>query len=290
MENKDKLKNRDVETLADDMVKVIENDRGGLIKKIIHEEEEHEALKKSLSPESGKNKIFMYSSVALLCIALIVFIVMILISKDGDVVSVIPQIGPNIFLDKTDFKAIDRFTKDKIIEVVSNQSENTNVKMDGVEGIYLTENKKVIGFRRFIDLLEGRLTKSDTESIGDNFLLGVVNKDMRFVSSVSGHFFVLFKVKSFSDVFPVMKNWEGNMLSDLHGFFGVDISPATDYLFVKSFEDGIVENKNARILRDNNGNVILMYVFINDTSVMITNSGQATNEIILRITSSQIRK
>jgi len=290
MEDKDKLKNRDVETLADDMVKVIENDRGGLIKKIIHEEEEHEALKKSLSPESGKNKMFMYLSVALSSIAVIVFIVMILVSKDGDDISVTPQAGPNIFLDKTEFKTIDGFAKNQITEVVSNQSENTRVKAGGVEGIYLTENKKVVGFKRFMDLLEGELTRGEAESIGDNFLLGVVNKDMRFVSSVSGHFFILFKVKSFSDVFNVMKNWETDMLRDLHGFFGVDVSPATDYLFVKSFEDGTVENKNARILRDNNGNIVLMYVFINNTSVMVTNSEQATNEIILRITSSQIRK
>ena len=32
----------------------------------------------------------------------------------------------------------------------------SQVKNGGVEGIYLTENKKVIGYKRFLSLIEGR--------------------------------------------------------------------------------------------------------------------------------------
>ena len=87
-----------------------------------------------------------------------------------------------------------------------------------------------------------------------------------------------------------MQNWESKMLYDLHGFFGVKLSPETNYLFTKSFEDGIVANKNARILRDNNGQIVLMYVFADDNSIVITNSENAVSEIILRLNSSQIKK
>ena len=48
-------KSRVIETYAEDMAQVLENDKGGLIKKIIHEEEEHEAEKRNLSPQSKKN-------------------------------------------------------------------------------------------------------------------------------------------------------------------------------------------------------------------------------------------
>ena len=42
MQNNESIKPKIVETYAEDMAKVIEDDRGGLIKKIIHSEEEHE--------------------------------------------------------------------------------------------------------------------------------------------------------------------------------------------------------------------------------------------------------
>ena len=42
----------------------------GINKKIIHEEEEHEALKKELSPDSKKNRAFMFISIILIILAL----------------------------------------------------------------------------------------------------------------------------------------------------------------------------------------------------------------------------
>ena len=59
MEQEKEIKHKFVETYAEDMAKVIENDNSGLIKKIIHNEEEHEIEKINLSPESRKNKFFI---------------------------------------------------------------------------------------------------------------------------------------------------------------------------------------------------------------------------------------
>jgi hypothetical protein len=42
MENENKLKNKNIKTYTDEMVKAIESGEGGMIKKIIHEEEQHE--------------------------------------------------------------------------------------------------------------------------------------------------------------------------------------------------------------------------------------------------------
>ena len=44
-----KTQNKVIETYAEDMAEVISNDTEGLVKKIIHAEEEHEALKKNMS-------------------------------------------------------------------------------------------------------------------------------------------------------------------------------------------------------------------------------------------------
>ena len=80
------------------------------------------------------------------------------------------------------------------------------------------------------------------------------------------------------------------MFSDLHGFFGVALSPETKYLLIKEFQNGVVENKNARILYDNNKKIVMMYVLAGETSVIITNSENATHELMLRLASSQVEK
>ena len=80
------------------------------------------------------------------------------------------------------------------------------------------------------------------------------------------------------------------MFSDLHGLFGVDINADTNYLLTKDFEDGIVGNKNAHILRNKDGNMVFEYVFADDTSVVITNKDEVAQEVMLRLASGQIKK
>ena len=298
MENDNKLKNKNVETYTRDMVKAIESDKGGLIKKIIHEEEEHETQNKDLSPGSKKNRIFMAISISLTFLAIALLIFLLFLNKNVITVSVTPPMTSIIFADQTDFEAIDGLKKDQIAQTVSNQVNNTKVKIGGIDGIYLTENKKVIGFREFINVIKGSLIPNQISLINDNFLIGAFKSGLNpaspslggSVSPNTGDPFILLKVRSFADIFPVMQSWENKMLYDLHGFLGVNISSDTNYLFTKNFEDGIIANKNARILKDSNGNIVLMYVFIDDSSIIITNSELATKEVMLRLATSQIKK
>ena len=68
-----KIRSAFVETYADDMAKVIENDpEGGMVRKIIQGEEEHDAERKNLSPESKKNRFFMIAGVLLIGIATLI--------------------------------------------------------------------------------------------------------------------------------------------------------------------------------------------------------------------------
>jgi hypothetical protein len=113
--------------------------------------------------------------------------------------------------------------------------------------------------------------------------MGVVNKSDK-------EFFILLKTRSFLDIFESMKNWENKMFYDLYGFFGIKISPDTKELLSKNFIDGRIANKNARVLYDQNGKIVLMYIFVDNNSVVITDSEEATAEIILRLASSQISK
>jgi hypothetical protein len=295
MEN-DKLKNKNVETFAEDMAKAIESDKeGGIIKKIILEQEQHEAIKKNLSPTSQRNRIFMLMSVILLFLGFVTLVFFGFFHQSVSTVAIISPATPIIFTDQTDFVSIDGLTKDKIEDTVFNQNNN-NLKTGQIDGIYLTENQKVVDFGRLNTLIKSDLTSNQLNLFGGNFLIGKLSTEVLPPSSggntsvASKDFFILLKVSSFTDIFPVMMTWENKMFDDLHGFFGINLSPETSYLFTKNFEDQIIDNKNARVLTDKDGNIVFMYVFADDSSVIITNSLKATEEVILRLNSSKIKK
>ena len=273
-----------VKTYAEDMAKVIEKNEGGVIKKIIHEQEEHEAIKKNLSPESKRNKLFMLVSVLLIFLAVILFASLVAIKNQSSTTAVAPQFTPLVFTDKAEYKEIAGLSKSQITQTILNEINSTGVKNGGVEGVYLTENKKIIGLRRLGVLLGMNLPADQMTFVNDNYLLGIFNE------GTQKDLFILLKTRSFLDVFPTMKTWESKMFSDLDGLFGITINADTSYLLTKNFEDGIVGNKNARILKDKNGKTILEYVFANDTSVIITDSDQTAQEVMLRLASGQIKK
>lgn len=276
------------QTYASDMAGVIENDTQGLVKKIIHEEEESQAEKQNLSPQSRKNKTFMFLGIFLIILSLIILSYFVFLKKDNNTVGVESQLVPIIFNDKSTFFEVSGFKKDEITQTVLNQINNTKVRNGGVEGIYLTENNQIVGLQRFIALIKSSFIPSDNKIlVSDNFMMGVVNGNTDSPATSDKGFFVLLKVRSTPDIFDSLRAWENKMFFDLHGFLGINISSDTNYLLVKNFDDAIIENKNARVLYDKDGKIIVMYVFADDNSVIITNSQNATHEIILRLASSQ---
>jgi len=285
MENNE-IKPKIVQTYVEDMTKVIEDDKGGLIKKIIHEEEEHETEKRNLSPESKKNKLFFLFG-AFLTLGALATLGFFILTKDNSTVPIEAQFTPIIFNDKSDFIEVAGFNQDKITQNIKNIVNGISVKEGGIEGIYLTENKKIIGLREFIRMIEGNLVLNNDGFVNDNFLMGAVNNGTK-------DFFILIKVRTLPDIFNSLRSWENKMFSDLHGFFGIEISVETKDLLTANFEDGIIENKNARILYQTNGQevrkIIMMYIFADDNSVIITNTGSAAHEIMLRLAASQVKK
>ncbi len=283
MDKEKEIKHGAVQTLAEDMAKVIESDRGGLIKKIIHGEEEHEKEKNNLSPESTKNRLFMLMGFVFFLLGLATFFFFL---HKGEVptVPVEKQFVPLVFSDASTSLEVVGFKKDEIAQAVRNATTGTEVKVGGVEGVYLVHNKKSVGLREFIALIKGNFVPDKNPLlVNDNFLMGVANTG-------TNDFFILIKVRSLADIFDSMRAWESKMFADLQGFFGVAISADTKYLLTAPFEDVMVQNKNARVLRDKERGVVLMYVFADDNSVILTQSENAVREIMLRLAASQIKK
>ena len=280
----EKIKNNSVRTYVEDMSAVIKENKDGVIKKIIHEQEEHEQEKVNLSPESGRNKTFLFVGFLLILFAIITLFFLVFFREQIFTVPLDQKYIPIIFTDQNKFLEIGGLSKSKITQSLLNELNTTKVKVNGVESVYLTDYEKVVGFDGFLSLIKSEAPNELQNLVNKNFLFGIFNnKDKK-------NLFILLKVKSFLDIFPVLHTWESKLFSDLAPFFGVEINANTSYLLIKNFEDGIVKNKNARILYDKDGGIVLAYVFVDDTFLIITNSVESASEAIIRLESSKVKK
>ncbi|MEK7105923.1 MAG: hypothetical protein AAB895_01020 [Patescibacteria group bacterium] len=282
------VKSKIVQTYAEDMVQVLEEDKSGLIKKIIQGEEAHEQEKRNTSPQSKKNKVFMILGVFMILVSGGILYYFISMQKVAPSVEVEKQFVPLIYTDKNSLIEIADIKKDEISKKFLNQVNQTTVKVGGVEAMYPTLNKAPVGFVKFIEAINGNFSIEDKKVVSENFLIGVHKNYTADV--VKSDLFILLKVSAVPDVFAAMRSWENKMFLDLHGFFGTALSPETKYLLTKEFQNVIIENKNARMLYDKDNKIVLGYVFVDDNSIVITDSENTAREIMLRLGSSQIRK
>jgi hypothetical protein len=201
------------QTLADDMAKALQNGEGGMIGKIIKEQEYKELKEKNASISSNKNILFTIIGIVLVLATIILFVVITFYQDKVVNTTVEPKFVPVIFLDKTDFIDVTGFAKDKIAQAVSSQTKLTDVKAGGVEGIYLTKDKKIIGFRDLMTLISGNLPLDKATFLSDNYLIGVSNivntnqTENETVTVPEKNLFILLQNRSMSDIFSAMRDW-----------------------------------------------------------------------------------
>ena len=164
--------------------------------------------------------------------------------------------------------------------------------VDGVLGslsqFYLTEftvrGKRFTSAGNFLRLLEVRAPSSFLRALEHEMTIGVhvVNGNQPFF---------IFKVNSFDNAFAGMLLWEDDIDQDLSPLFGRVLgSPDSGIvnIFVGSaFEDKIIKNRDARVLRGENGDIVFLYSFPDKETLIITTNELTFNEISDRLVTSR---
>ena len=270
-----------VKTYAEDMASAIDHVEGGMIRQIIQDQEEGQKREENVSPESTKNRMLMLISSVLIISAFVSLFFVFNSRGNVPTVETVKQMKNMIFVEQNKFLEIEGFSKTQIIETIKNEVSDVQLKNGGIEAIYLTENKNVVTFARFMELIKSNVPVEVTSYTNNNFMIGVYN------NNDEKSLFILMKVKSFTDIFPGMKIWENKMWSDLHDLFDMELNADTKYLLTKNFEDNIINNKNSRALYDTEKNKILEYVFVDETSVIVISNSDAVKEVMSRLYSAQ---
>jgi hypothetical protein len=105
--------------------------------------------------------------------------------------------------------------------------------------------------------------------------------------------FLMFSVDSYQGGYAGMLAWENTMRIDLLPLFEAHAPPhgqlitasSTPLITIidNSFSDSVVENHDARVVKNNYGDILLLWTFIDRTTVLITTNVQTVHEIITRL-------
>lgn len=90
--------------------------------------------------------------------------------------------------------------------------------------------------------------------------------------------FIILTNNFFQNAFAGMLSWESTMPADLSAIFG--ITPAE--WSSGAFHDKLIKNKNVREFTDSSGNVLFLYSFIDNNTLVIAQNEAALGEIITR--------
>lgn len=127
-----------------------------------------------------------------------------------------------------------------------------------------------------------------TRSLTPSWMIG------SFEGSVSEPFIIV-STDFYQNTYSGMIKWEPSMADDLSGLFiypnstlakenGDGTAPPATYFNIRgNFEDAIVKNKDVRIFKNESGETLLMYVFLDKNTLMITQNESALREAIVRL-------
>ncbi len=158
-------------------------------------------------------------------------------------------------------------------ELTQNPGQNNLTRIDLTENISGKDSQ--ISSQKFFELFAKDAPSSLGRALGNEWVFG-------FHSTTKNEPFIFTTVSSFDNAYDGMLRFEKNIVKD----FGP--------IFVKSenvnqqFEDAVIKSKDVRQLKDSLGNVILIYSFLDNKTLVITTNEATFRELLNRYFASQI--
>ncbi|NTV44338.1 MAG: hypothetical protein HGA67_01405 [Candidatus Yonathbacteria bacterium] len=162
----------------------------------------------------------------------------------------------------------------------------TDLFVDSISQIYITEItpattketapiKTVLSTQQFLSLIGSTIPQWLMRTLDPTYMLGVHVWN-------GNHSFLVFSTSGelFDNTFSGMLKWEPTMAQDLLPLFGV---PVTQDVYTRTWGDVILKNRDVRAIKDNDGNIVLLYTFYDRKTLIITTSPDTMDEIIQRI-------
>lgn len=153
---------------------------------------------------------------------------------------------------------------------------------------YFSLSKDINGIKEKIltkELFQGlgfTAPSSLVRSLSPSYMIGTYTSNFPYL-------FIIFQTKDYEYSYAGMLEWEKSLASDMLSIFSLDTIQTKLELNNRKWQDIIINNKDARVLLNENGKEILYYLFTDKNNLVITNNKETIKEIISKLVLKNIK-
>ncbi len=282
----EQLSHEDIEgglrTYSTDIADMMKREKGSIIKIALAEQERREAFKQKHDPTATKNIVVMMLGFILIVGGIMIFIYSIVNrARPAEVTNFSPSLPSFVFTENQVHIDMTDLNRTELIDTIHTQVANETLVTDTINNLFVSNKMGNVQTQTpstvFLQKLGINVPDTLFQNLQPTFMLGIYNEDG------PNELFMIFRVKDFNDTFLAMREWELTMLTELVRLFDIDTSPYGRAIFSQNFVTETLFNKEARLLKDKDGKVLLSYIFLDPKTVMITTQGASVEEILKRI-------
>jgi len=129
-----------------------------------------------------------------------------------------------------------------------------------------------VDLKTFIEISRFGMPVDLAQSIENTYMAGIYSKNERYP-------LLIIKIKLYENAFAGMIAWENSIASDLGNIWPVKKTTSSDI-----FKDKTISNHDIRELDDSEGNLVLVYSFLDRSTLAISTNEEALKAIFERFT------
>jgi hypothetical protein len=217
-----------------------------------------------------------------------IFTLYILNTKNTDSQIITKNLPSLITTEAKEELDVNSLAKKNLPAILANKLNDTIIPTGNFYNLYLTtgtsSNKKLITATDLINLTGLHMPDLIKRTLQPTFMLGAysLNKNIPLL---------IIKTSSFENTYAGMLTWEKDLERDFQILFrlpgyenrGGILAELTPTIDIKNFQDGVIINKDVRLLNNDAGQLIMLYSIIDKETIIITTNKEAFKEIVNRL-------
>lgn len=304
--------NKELKTLrtyTSDMADAVRENEASVIKIALAEKEKREQEEVWKEAEGTKTSKTMYviGGIVFLVIAIASIFYLFYIKKNTPTKQTNQSEKINTFFVYDSSVNIDASNATSANDIDKLIGEKTGVS-SGLKAIFLEkkigEANVLLTSSEFLHIIDAGASSALIRSLSDNFLLGKYATK----GTTGEKTFLVFEIQNYSQVYASMLSWEKSLAKDLNPIFKIESEANTQVetnqnnqenttpqintennpeiktsILDKSWNDMVINNRDARALVNDKGEGVMFYAFINKDKLVITNDVNTLRDLITRL-------
>ncbi len=270
-----------VHTYRSDMEEVVHSEGASLASIMLAEKKRQEEEIETTEGTGVKNSVvYIVLSIILVIGAVVTVYVLKNMTNTASTAQIVQdKLSTYISYDKVTHINADGLLGKETIGNVIQKARSQAGKQGEVEALSLEKDATALALttNEFWSANGSTLPSDVMSALSSNMMLGLYT-----TSSLDRHVFFIFGVQNYDKALSGTLAWEKTILDDVYAIFNIQINGNYSPIMQASFEDVVINNKNARIVRDVNGNPALYILFINKDLLIVTDNEDAIQEITNR--------